>query len=74
MHYPRQNRVRSLTSRQNEVLELVLQGKRNKEIAAALNISERTVKFHISNLLNLLGCYGRLELFVAMHPELRREL
>ena len=46
-----------LTAREEEVLTLVKKKCSNKEIAAAVNISERTVKFHISNLLAKFG-YG----------------
>jgi len=41
----------ALTQRQNEVLACIAQNLCNKEIAAKLNISERTVKFHVSALL-----------------------
>jgi DNA-binding NarL/FixJ family response regulator len=44
-----------LTSRQREVLQLIAQGKRMKEIAADLNISVRTVEDHKSQLLVALG-------------------
>jgi DNA-binding NarL/FixJ family response regulator len=46
---------RQLTSRQWEVLRLIAQGKRMKEIAADLNISVRTVEDHKSQLLVALG-------------------
>ncbi len=51
----------SLTERETEVLHLLAQGKTNKEIAAALIISERTVKFHISAILGKLGAGNRTE-------------
>ena len=44
-----------LTSRQREVLQLIAQGKRMKEIAADLNISVMTVEDHKSQLLVALG-------------------
>lgn len=41
----------SLTSREEEVISLVLQMRSNKEIAAELRITERTAKFHVTNIL-----------------------
>jgi two-component system response regulator FixJ len=43
-------RMRSLTPREREVLEHVLQGQRNKQIARELDIHERTVKLHRTNI------------------------
>jgi DNA-binding NarL/FixJ family response regulator len=51
----------SLTARELEVLRLIAQGQQNKEIAAALVISERTVKFHVSSILGKLGAGNRTE-------------
>jgi DNA-binding NarL/FixJ family response regulator len=50
-----------LTERELEVLRLMAQGQMNKEIAAALVISERTVKFHVSAILGKLGAGNRTE-------------
>lgn len=50
-----------LTEREAEVLALLAQGKTNKEIAAALVITERTVKFHITAILGKLGAGNRTE-------------
>jgi DNA-binding NarL/FixJ family response regulator len=50
-----------LTPREQEVLVLLAQGKQNKEIAAELVITERTVKFHISSILAKLGAGNRTE-------------
>ncbi len=49
----------SLTPRQSEVLQLVAQGLTNKEIAAALVITERTVKYHMSEILQKLHLQNR---------------
>jgi DNA-binding NarL/FixJ family response regulator len=51
----------ALTGRELEVLRLLAQGKANKEIAAQLVISERTVKFHVSAILGKLGAGNRTE-------------
>lgn len=51
----------TLTEREQEVLALLAQGRPNKEIAAALFIGERTVKFHVSAILGKLGAGNRTE-------------
>jgi NarL family two-component system response regulator YdfI len=50
-----------LTQREREVLEMMMEGLSNKEIAAHLNISAHTVKFHISSILGKLGASTRTE-------------
>jgi DNA-binding NarL/FixJ family response regulator len=50
-----------LTAREREVLELVSQGLSNKLIARSLQISEHTVKFHISSISTKLGASSRTE-------------
>jgi DNA-binding CsgD family transcriptional regulator len=52
----------ALSRREEEVLGGVLQSLANKEIASSLNLSERTVKFHVSALLAKFGVRGRMEL------------
>ena len=53
--------VEALTGREQEVLRLVSEGLGNKEIAVKLNISDHTVKFHISSILGKLGAASRTE-------------
>jgi DNA-binding CsgD family transcriptional regulator len=51
----------SLSEREQEILELLMQGARDRDIATALHISERTVKFHINNLLTKLNARTRCQ-------------
>jgi DNA-binding NarL/FixJ family response regulator len=53
--------IEELTERELEVLHLLAQGMPNKEIAAQLIISERTVKFHVSSIMGKLGATNRTE-------------
>ena len=50
---------RALTNRQRQVLEGVVAGKGNKEIAQALNLAEGTVKMHLAALFKALGATNR---------------
>ena len=50
-----------LSERESEILELVAQGLRNKEIASRLCIAEKTVKNHVSNILKALQVNSRTE-------------
>jgi DNA-binding NarL/FixJ family response regulator len=54
-----------LTERELEVLRLLVKGSRNKEIAAQLYITERTVKFHTSIIFQKLGVTNRSEAITA---------
>ena len=51
-----------LTERELDVLRLVVAGRRNKEMAAELGISENTVKFHLRNILDKLHAQSRAEM------------
>jgi DNA-binding NarL/FixJ family response regulator len=53
--------IEELTSREHEVLEMMMEGLSNKEIALQLNVSLHTVKFHISSILAKLGASSRTE-------------
>ena len=57
--------AQDLTPREFEVLEQIVQGKSNKEIAAALEVSEATVKTHINSLLGKLGVTDRTQAATA---------
>ena len=50
-----------LTERERQVLQRIAQGLANKQIAAALGISEHTVKFHLSSIYAKLGATNRTE-------------
>jgi DNA-binding NarL/FixJ family response regulator len=50
-----------LTEREREILELVASGQSNKEIAAKLFLSEKTVKHHMTNILQKLHVRNRVE-------------
>lgn len=48
-----------LTKREKDVFLLLIKNKTTKEIAEVLNISEKTVRNHVSNAMQKLGCKGR---------------
>jgi NarL family two-component system response regulator YdfI len=50
-----------LTRRESEVLQMLAAGLANKEIAARLNISDHTAKFHVASILGKLGAATRTE-------------
>jgi DNA-binding NarL/FixJ family response regulator len=54
----------SLTPREREVLELVVTGASNREIASALSLSSETVKIHLSNILAKLHLQNRIQVAV----------
>lgn len=60
-----------LSEREREVLNLKMEGFANKEIAVQLKISERTVKTHITHMLERLNCRNVLQLCCMI---LREEL
>ncbi|CAN2252478.1 response regulator [Bacillus vallismortis] len=60
-HDPAKEKFYQLTRREKDVLNEITNGKSNKEIAAALFISEKTVKTHVSNLLAKLEVADRTQ-------------
>ena len=55
-----------LTTREEEVFSLLVKNKTTKEIADALDISEKTVRNHISNAMQKLGVKGRAQAVVEL--------
>jgi DNA-binding NarL/FixJ family response regulator len=71
------SRSQRLTEREVGVLRLVTEGKRNREIATELGISENTVKFHLKNIVEKLHAQNRAELAAravreGLVPDIRR--
>ena len=64
-------RDKLLSDRESQIMRLVAQGQRNKEIGQNLFISEQTVKNHVHNIFDKLGVSDRLELALyAIHHHL----
>lgn len=57
---------RILTAREKEVFDLLVENKTTKEIAQKLGISEKTVRNHISNVIQKLGVKGRSSAVVEL--------
>ncbi|HEV7719018.1 MAG TPA: response regulator transcription factor [Arsenicitalea sp.] len=58
--------IKSLTSRERQVLELVSQGLQNKLIAAKMELSEHTVKVHVHNVIRKLKVHNRTQAAAAL--------
>jgi len=59
---PGPDKLSALTVREKEIVQLIVGGASNKQVAMALDISERTVKGHLSNVFQKLGVSDRLRL------------
>ena len=69
---PRERDRPRLSNREREIVALVAQGFKNKEIAERMFISEQTVKNHLHNIFDKLGVSDRLELALyAIHRNIR---
>ncbi|MDD2469432.1 MAG: LuxR C-terminal-related transcriptional regulator [Bacilli bacterium] len=55
-----------LTKREKEIFELLILNKSTKDIAVLLNISEKTIRNHISNAMQKLGVKGRAQAVVEL--------
>lgn len=63
-------RAASLTNKEKEVLERIVEGKTSREVGQLLSISERTVKFHLRNIYSKLNVINRSQA-VAMAMRMR---
>ena len=63
------SREYTLTTREKEVLRLVVGGQSNMEISSALYLSESTVKFHVGNILKKSGCTNRTTLTILFNEK-----
>jgi DNA-binding NarL/FixJ family response regulator len=68
-------RLKRVTPREREIVDLLSVGASNKEIAKRLNVTERTVKAHLTAIFRKLGLSGRLQLalFALEHGRSARE-
>ena len=55
-----------ITKREKEIFELLIENKSTKDISNILNISEKTVRNHISNVMQKLGVNGRASAVVEL--------
>jgi DNA-binding CsgD family transcriptional regulator/uncharacterized protein YqgC (DUF456 family) len=62
-------RMDVLTQRERDVVDLLLRGKGNRQIATSLGISVRTVEFHLTNVYSKLEVGSRVELIVKLRAE-----
>ncbi len=62
----RENDAAKLSPREAQLVEFLFEAKSNKEIARALNLTEKTVKHYMTNLMNKLRVKSRLEVVLAV--------
>lgn len=63
--------LNGLTRREEEIAYFIAQGKSNGEIAALVNLSESTVRFHVANILKKTGLKNRNEVSRAYHQNIK---
>ncbi len=63
------NAAMQVTSREQQVLEALLKNRSNKEIASELQVSERTVKYHVSRLLEKFNVHRRADLILLCYQK-----
>jgi DNA-binding NarL/FixJ family response regulator len=72
VHNAASNGLGELTAREREILQLISQGSRDREIAKRLHISEKTVQKHVQGILSKLGVQNRTEAAYLLHCQLGR--
>jgi two-component system, NarL family, nitrate/nitrite response regulator NarL len=63
-HDPDDEKLATITAREREVIELICQGLRNKEVSSRLNISEATVSHHLTSIFHKLDVEDRVSLVI----------
>ena len=63
------NQLTHLTTREREILQLISQGYRDRDIAGGLHISEKTVQKHVQSILSKLGAQNRTEAAYLIHHQ-----
>jgi DNA-binding NarL/FixJ family response regulator len=63
------NGLAQLTTREREILQLISQGYRDRDIAEGLHISEKTVQKHVQSILSKLGVQNRTEAAYLVHQQ-----
>lgn len=63
-HQPQIEKLKHVTPREQDVLQLVAEGASNREIANRLHITEKTVKNHVSSILSQVGVRSRTQLAI----------
>jgi DNA-binding CsgD family transcriptional regulator len=61
-----------MTARELEVMALLVDGRRNREIAEILVVAEHTIKFHVAHAREKMGCRNRTEMAVRWVREQER--
>ena len=67
---PTSDRLGELTEREREVLDLILAGCPTRQMSRRLGVTERTVKYHVANILRKLGASSRIALLAKFRSEL----
>ena len=71
-HRGEEDKMAQLTDREQDILELVAEGKANKEISEQVNLSDKTVKNYVSNILGKLEVSRRSQAAAYMAERLSK--